>query len=126
MKKSKNILTNTMVAGAIMMQSTLGHAQSVAPASLSSEPTIRPFHVKAPAKKLGRSQTPHPRHQWPEPENVKDASQGVQYATMQALAKYWTTSYDWRNMEAKLNALPQFVTTIDGSRHSLHSRTLQT
>ncbi|MDF2193541.1 epoxide hydrolase family protein [Paraflavitalea sp. CAU 1676] len=123
MKKSKNILTNTMVAGAIMMQSTLGNAQSVAPASLSSEPTIRPFQVKVPAKKLEDLKRRILATQWPEPENVKDASQGVQYATMQALAKYWTTSYDWRNMEAKLNALPQFVTTIDGvDIHFIHVR----
>lgn len=123
MKKSKNILTNTMVAGAIMMQSTLGHAQSAAPASLSSEPTIRPFQVKVPAKKLEDLKRRILATQWPEPENVKDASQGVQYATMQALAKYWTTSYDWRNMEAKLNALPQFVTTIDGvDIHFIHVR----
>jgi pimeloyl-ACP methyl ester carboxylesterase len=51
---------------------------------------------------------------WPDPEIVKDESQGVQFATMQKLAKYWATDYDWRKIEAKLNALPQYLTTIDG------------
>jgi len=54
---------------------------------------------------------------------VTDASQGVQLATMQRLARYWTTHYDWRKVEAKLNALPQFVTAIDGlDIHFIHVR----
>ena len=60
---------------------------------------------------------------WPEQEIVKDESQGVQLATMQALAKYWATDYDWRKVEARLNALPQFITTIDGvDIHFIHVR----
>src|SRR4029079_1710342 len=59
----------------------------------------------------------------PDKETVTDPSQGVQLATMQALANYWTTDYDWRKCEAKLNALPQFVTTIDGlDIHFIHVR----
>ena len=54
--------------------------------------------------------------------NGHDASQGVQLATMQKLARYWATEYDWRKIEAKLNALPQFMTEIDGAGHSFHSR----
>ena len=64
--------------------------------------------------------------QWPDRETVTDASQGVQLATMQKLAQYWATDYDWRKCEAKLNALPQFITQIDGAGHSFHSRSLET
>ena len=60
---------------------------------------------------------------WPEQETVTDATQGVQLATMQALARYWATEYDWRKFEAKLNALPQFITEIDGlDIHFIHVR----
>ena len=60
---------------------------------------------------------------WPERETVTDASQGVQLATIQALARYWATDYDWRKCEARLNALPQFITEIDGlDIHFIHVR----
>ena len=60
---------------------------------------------------------------WPEQETVTDASQGVQLATMQKLARYWATDYDWRKVEARLNALPQFITEIDGlDIHFIHVR----
>ena len=55
---------------------------------------------------------------WPDRETVTDASQGVQLATMQKLAQYWANNYDWRKCEAKLNALPMFVTNIDGLKSS--------
>src|SRR3954453_18179632 len=84
---------------------------------------IRPFHVEFPEDSL-----PPPRRRlaatrWPSPELVADRSQGVQSATMQALARYWATDHDWRRCEARLNALPQFVTEIDGvDIHFLHVR----
>jgi hypothetical protein len=60
---------------------------------------------------------------WPERETVTDSSQGVQLATTQALALYWATDYDWRKVEARLNALPQFITEIDGlDIHFIHVR----
>jgi pimeloyl-ACP methyl ester carboxylesterase len=60
---------------------------------------------------------------WPERETVTDASQGVQLATMRALARYWATDYDWRKIEARMNALPQFITEIDGlDIHFIHVR----
>ncbi len=60
---------------------------------------------------------------WPDRETVADQSQGVQLATIQALARYWATEYDWRKIEAKLNALPQFITEIDGlDIHFIHVR----
>ena len=60
---------------------------------------------------------------WPDRETVVDQSQGVQLATIQALARYWSTEYDWRKIEAKLNALPKFMTEIDGlDIHFIHVR----
>jgi pimeloyl-ACP methyl ester carboxylesterase len=60
---------------------------------------------------------------WPEPETVNDATQGVQFATTKKLARYWGTDYDWRKVEARLNALPQFITEIDGlDIHFIHVR----
>src|SRR4051794_28483964 len=60
---------------------------------------------------------------WPEAETVADASQGVQLATTQALARYWATQYDWRRCEAKLNSYPNFLTEIDGlDIHFIHVR----
>ena len=65
----------------------------------------------------------HQRNKWPERETVADASQGVQLATIQKLARYWATEYDWRKIEARLNALPQFITEIDGlDIHFIHVR----
>src|SRR5262252_3400313 len=84
---------------------------------------IRPFHFKAPEAELTELRRRIEATRWPERETVTDASQGVQLATMQALAKYWATDYDWRKCEARLNALPQFITTIDGlDIHFIHVR----
>ena len=63
---------------------------------------------------------------WPERETVTDASQGVQLATIQKLARYWATEYDWRKIEAKLNALPQFHDRDRWAGHSFHSRSFET
>ena len=75
---------------------------------------VRPFQVVTPEAELTELRRRINATRWPERETVTDASQGVQLATMQKLASYWATDYDWRKVEAKLNALPQFVTTIDG------------
>jgi pimeloyl-ACP methyl ester carboxylesterase len=75
---------------------------------------IRPFHVNVPEAELTELRRRINATRWPDRETVTDASQGVQLATMQALASYWATDYDWRMCEAKLNALPQFITEIDG------------
>jgi pimeloyl-ACP methyl ester carboxylesterase len=85
--------------------------------------SIRPFHVKFPDADLVDLRRRIAATRWPTKETVSDATQGVQLATMQKLAKYWETSYDWRKVEARLNALPQFVTTIDGvDIHFIHVR----
>src|SRR3954466_1340709 len=82
---------------------------------------IRPFHVNVPEAELTELRRRINATKWPERETVTDASQGVQLATIQALARYWATDYDWRKIEAKLNAQPQFMTEIDGlDIHFIH------
>jgi pimeloyl-ACP methyl ester carboxylesterase len=85
---------------------------------------IRPFHVNnVPESELTELRRRINATRWPERETVTDASQGVQLATIQKLARYWATDYDWRKIEAKLNALPQFMTEIDGlDIHFIHVR----
>ncbi len=85
--------------------------------------TIRPFHVNVPEADLTDLRRRIKATKWPERETVTDASQGVQLATTQALARYWATDHDWRKCEARLNALPQFMTNIDGlDIHFIHVR----
>jgi pimeloyl-ACP methyl ester carboxylesterase len=84
---------------------------------------IRPFKVKVPEAELTDLRKRIKATKWPERETVPDASQGVQLATTQALASYWATDYDWRKVEARMNALPQFITEIDGlDIHFIHVR----
>jgi pimeloyl-ACP methyl ester carboxylesterase len=85
---------------------------------------IRPFpKVTVPETELTELRRRINNTKWPERETVTDATQGVQLATTQALARYWGTEYDWRKCEAKLNALPQFITEIDGlDIHFIHVR----
>ena len=92
-------------------------------AAATESDTIRPFHFSVPDEQLVDLRRRIAATQWPEKETVADSSQGVPLATMQELARYWATEYDWRKAEAKLNALPQFVTTIDGlDIHFIHVR----
>src|SRR6187401_2046233 len=84
---------------------------------------IRPFHVEIPEEQLDDLRRRIAATRWPSKELVADRSQGVQLATMQELARYWMTDYDWRKAEAKLNALSQFTTEIDGvDIHFIHVR----
>jgi pimeloyl-ACP methyl ester carboxylesterase len=84
---------------------------------------IRPFTVEIPETELESLRARIEATRWPERETVADSSQGVQSATMQALAHYWGTDYDFRRFEARLNALPQFMTEIDGlDIHFIHVR----
>ena len=81
----------------------------------SGTAAVRPFpHVNVPESELDDLRRRVKAMRWPTKELVADQSQGVQLATMQALASYWATEYDWRKVEARLNAIPQFVTEIDG------------
>src|SRR5687767_11970252 len=84
---------------------------------------VRPFRIDVPEEDLVDLRQRIAATRWPSKELVEDRSQGVQPATMQELARYWTTDYDWRKAEAKLNALPQFTTEIDGVEiHFIHVR----
>src|SRR5467141_1857593 len=84
---------------------------------------IRPFNLNFPEAELTELRRRINATKWPERETVTDASQGVQLATSQALARYWGTDYDWRKCEARLNALPNFITEIDGlDIHFIHVR----
>jgi pimeloyl-ACP methyl ester carboxylesterase len=83
----------------------------------------RPFHLEIPEEQLDDLRRRIAATRWPSKELVDDRSQGVQLATLQELARYWATDYDWRKAEAKLNALPQFTTEIDGVEiHFIHVR----
>jgi pimeloyl-ACP methyl ester carboxylesterase len=82
---------------------------------------VRPFRIEVPEEQLADLRRRIEATRWPSRELVSDRSQGVQLATMQALANYWTSEYDWRACEARLNALPQFTTEIDGVNiHFIH------
>jgi len=84
---------------------------------------IRPFQVNVPETELIELRRRIKATVWPDRETVTDATQGVQLATVQLLANYWATDYDWRKVEARLNALPNFITAIDGlDIHFIHVR----
>src|SRR5215208_5856348 len=84
---------------------------------------IRPFHVNVPEAELADLRRRILATRLPERETVDDFSQGVPLATVQKLAQYWGTEYDWRKVEARLNAVPNFITEIDGlDIHFIHVR----
>jgi pimeloyl-ACP methyl ester carboxylesterase len=84
---------------------------------------VRPFQVEIPAEELTELRRRIQATRWPSEELVADRSQGVQLTTLQALARYWATEYDWSRCEARLNALPQFTTELDGVEiHFIHVR----
>ena len=88
-----------------------------------THPEVRPFRVNGPHEELADLRRRVAATRWPDRETVADRSQGVRLEKLQELVRYWGTDYDWRKAEAKLNALPQFITTIDGlDIHFLHVR----
>src|SRR4051795_8768235 len=90
---------------------------------VGGQTAVRPFHIDVPEEDLDDLRARILATRWPERETVENQSQGPRLATMQALARYWATEYDWRRCEARLNALPQFVTEIDGlDIHFIHVR----
>jgi pimeloyl-ACP methyl ester carboxylesterase len=91
--------------------------------TVESATEIRPFHLEIPEEQIDDLRRRIAQTRWPSKELVEDRSQGVQLATLHELARYWTTDYDWRKAEARLNALPQFITEIDGvDIHFIHVR----
>jgi pimeloyl-ACP methyl ester carboxylesterase len=122
MKKSKFLLGYAWMAGAFFLYGKVSNAQPGKIQPVSTE-AIRPFSVHIPQKDLDDLRKRIKATRWPDKETVPDQSQGVQLTTMQKLAEYWLKDYDWRKAEAKLNALPQFVTNIDGvDIHFIHVR----
>ena len=103
--------------------SRLNALTEATPQTTSNKADIRPFHVSFSDAELNDLRARIKATKWPEPEYVKDATQGVQFATTQKLARYWVNDYDWRKCEAKLNSLPNFKTEIDGiDIHFIHVR----
>jgi pimeloyl-ACP methyl ester carboxylesterase len=126
---------NTVTPGSAISPTTLSSTQSgsVKPhfptpevlmsGTVETAIDIRPFQVEIPEEELAELGRRIKATRWPSKELVADRSQGVQLATLQELARYWTTEYDWRKCEARLNALPQFTTQIDGvDIHFIHVR----
>jgi pimeloyl-ACP methyl ester carboxylesterase len=106
-----------------MTETTAAGSRPAEPGAATEDPSIRPFHVDIPDEELAELRRRIDATRWPERETVDDDSQGVPLATMQELARYWATDYDWRKVEARLNALPQFMTEIDGlDIHFIHVR----
>src|ERR1700723_3076531 len=121
----RSLVARTAVALLALAAGTLpmSAADALITAAEERSDAIRPFHIQVPEEALTDLRQRINATRWPEPETVTDTSQGVQLATMQKLAQYWATDYVWRKVEAKLNALPQFVTTIDGvDIHFIHVR----
>jgi len=107
----------------VLAATVVGMAPKSAGAADAGDTAIHPFRINVPEADLVNLRYRINAMRWPEREPVADASQGVQLETMQKLARYWETTYDWRKLETRLNALPQFVTTIDGlDIHFIHVR----
>ena len=112
----RDVLTTSAAAGAVSLLS--GNS-----ATAADDNTMRPFRINVPEEALVDLRRRIAATRWPEKETVADESQGVRLATVQQLAQYWQTSHDWRKVEARLNALPQFITEIDGlDIHFIHVR----
>ncbi|WP_233887080.1 epoxide hydrolase family protein [Paraburkholderia flagellata] len=116
----------TIAAGTLSQLAFAETNQAIAEVTQSTgsdKTAIRPLRVHAPESQLIDLKRRIKATRWPDRETVPDASQGVQLATMQNLARYWAAEYDWRKVERRLNALPQFVTEIDGlDIHFIHVR----
>jgi pimeloyl-ACP methyl ester carboxylesterase len=109
-----------LAASAVALTASL---TAVDPATAAEDTSIRPFQIHVPKAALSDLRHRIATTRWPDKETVPDASQGVPLAKLQDLVHYWGTGYDWRKVEARLNALPQFLTKIDGiDIHFIHVR----
>ena len=126
----RSLLASSVAAGACGLlllaapcSAQTASQQQTTMAQTESPAAIRPFRVNVADEALGDLRRRIAATRWPDRETVADRSQGVQLAQLQELVRYWGTDYDWRKAEAKLNALPQFMTTIDGvDIHFIHVR----
>ncbi len=115
MTRRELLVTTAAVATASIIPGTYG--------ALADTASIRPFSIHFSQDELDDLRQRVAATRWPDKENVGDDPQGEQLATIQKLANYWATDYDWRSMEARLNAVPQFITEIDGlDIHFIHVR----
>ncbi|MDF2188512.1 epoxide hydrolase family protein [Paraflavitalea sp. CAU 1676] len=123
MIQSIKLLVIALFFGTLLLQGKPVHAQGAQPASIAATESIRPFKVKIPAAEIKALRQRIRDTRWPDQETVSDPSQGARLAQLKPLVAYWGRDYDWRKAEARLNALPQFTTTIDGvDIHFIHVR----
>ena len=116
-KMSFGLMTSALTMAALVLPLAGGAHAADAGANAGTaveDRAIRPYTVQIPRAALDDLRRRIAATRWPDRETVTDPSQGVQLEKLQQLVRYWGTDYDWRKAEAKLNALPQFVTTIDG------------
>ncbi|MBV8390051.1 MAG: epoxide hydrolase [Mucilaginibacter sp.] len=119
----KTNIARTLIIGALTLLNAPVFAQGNSTNKSNASTAIRPFHVHVKEAVLTDLHNRIAATRWPDKETVTDRSQGVQLEQIQSLVRYWGTTYDWRKAEAKLNALPQFVTNIDGlDIHFIHVR----
>src|SRR4051794_23700647 len=119
----RNVTNCGKVASARIFIVSSSSAHSPERQTIMPDTDIRAFRVDVPEAEIEELRRRIDATRWPTGELVADRSQGVQLAAIQELARFWTTEYDWRRCEAKLNALPQFKTTIDGvDIHFIHVR----
>jgi pimeloyl-ACP methyl ester carboxylesterase len=125
----RRLFSFTLAAVAASLLTPPAHAESprsnpmnaVSNQVVSEDTAIRPFKVNIPEAQLVDLRNRIKATAWPDKETVSDESEGVQLATMQNLARYWATQYDWRKIEAQMNAVPNFITKIDGlDIHFIH------
>jgi pimeloyl-ACP methyl ester carboxylesterase len=114
MKTITHTFTTKLLTGALILFTVPGFAQIAKVADTKASDKIRPFHISVPEATLTDLRQRVLATRWPDKETVTDQSQGVKLDQIQTLVKYWGNGYDWRKAEARLNALPQFVTNIDG------------
>src|SRR5215470_5361648 len=115
-RESLKLATASLMTSLLPMPS-LAAAQTESPPkekAMADKIAIRPFHFEASQADLADLRRRVSATKWPEQEQVSDATQGVQLATIQKLAQYWATQHDWRKCEAKINAVPNFITEING------------
>jgi pimeloyl-ACP methyl ester carboxylesterase len=125
----RTVLAATAAAGAFGLAASEapGFAASARPIATEGNNEVRPFRINVPEEALADLRRRIAATRWPERETVADFSQGVQLEKLKPLVEYWGTSHDWRKAEARLNALPQFVTEIDGlDIHFIHVRSRHT
>jgi Epoxide hydrolase N terminus len=119
-------LPTRLIVGLVLGTREGTRIMSIDPAAMNADPGVRPFHADIAEEAVVDLRRRIAAWRPPEREPVDDQSQGVQLATVQDLANYWAAEYDWRRGEARLNALPQFITSIDGlDVHFIHVRSPQ-